>query len=274
MPHPVPGTAGIPASWVEDVVVMPFNDLEAVERILDREAPSLAALIVEPVLGVGGIVAARPGFLAALREMTAKRGILLVLDEIVSLRLAQGGGQEYFGVVPDLTTVGKIISGGFPMAAFGGRADIMDLLDPRSRAAAVPQSGTFTAAVIACAAGLAGYQAFTPEVLAHIDSLADDLRTRTRALFGRLDIDAQIIGIGSLFNIHFTREPIESYRVVARSDHKRRALLSLALMNRGIFLTPRGQGCVSSVMTSADVDAFVDALSVALTDDMACLPPR
>jgi glutamate-1-semialdehyde 2,1-aminomutase len=267
-PHGVPGSDGIPKEWADDVVVLPFNDIGAVERILDREASSIAALIVEPVTGVGGIVAARPGFLAALREITSRHGILLLFDEIVSLRIALGGGQAYYGVRPDLTMVGKIVSGGFPLAAFGGRADIMALVDSRAHPPRVPQSGTFTAAAACCAAGLAAYGAFTKETLSHVDALALDLRTRTAEILDRLDVDAQVIGIGSLFNIHFTRERIDDYRAIARSDLKRRGLLSLALMNRGIFLTPRGQGCISSVMTSSDVDAFVSAVEVALVEDL------
>lgn len=268
MPRSVPSSAGIPEAWAEDVVIMPFNDAGAVERILDRQAGSIAALIVEPVMGAGGVVTARPGFLAALRETTARRGILLIFDEIISLRVALGGAQALYGVRPDLTTVGKIIAGGFPMAAFGGRADVMALLDPRAGAASIPQSGTFNGAAVCCAAGLAGYGGITPEVQARIDGLAEDLRGRANALFRRLGVRAQAIGIGSLFNIHFSDEPLDNYRAVARGDRHRVALLALALMNRGIFLAPRGMGCTSSVMTAADVDAFLTALEGALVDDL------
>lgn len=266
-PRSVPESAGIPTHWAEDVLIMPFNDLASVERLVDRHAGELAAVIVEPVMG-SGVVAARPGFLAGLRELTARHGILLILDEIISLRVALGGAQARYGVRPDLTTVGKIIAGGFPMAAFGGREDLMALMDPRAGKPAIPQSGTFNGAAVCCAAGIAGYGGITPEVQARIDALGEDLRTRANALFRRLGVAAQAIGVGSLFNLHFTAEPIESYRAVARGDRARGALLALALMNRGVFLAPRGMGCISSVMTGAEIDAFLNALEGALVEDL------
>jgi glutamate-1-semialdehyde 2,1-aminomutase len=267
-PRSVPTSAGIPADWAEDVVILPFNDAAAVERILQRHGAAVAALIVEPVMGSGGVVAAAPGFLAALRDTTARRGILLIFDEIISLRVALGGAQALYGVRPDLTTLGKIIAGGFPMAAFGGRADVMALLDPRGGTAPIPQSGTFNGAAVCCAAGLAGYGGITPDVQRRLDGLGEDLRTRANALFRRLGVRAHAIGVGSLFNIHFTDAVPTEYRAVARGDRERVALLALAMLNRGVFLAPRGMGCLSSVMTAADVDAFVTALEGALVEDL------
>jgi glutamate-1-semialdehyde 2,1-aminomutase len=267
-PHSVADSAGIPPDWVEDVAILPFNNLPAVERILGLYPDAFAALIVEPIIGAGGIIVPRPVFLQGLRDLTAKRGILLIFDEIISLRVGLGGAQELYGVRPDLTTLGKIISGGMPMAAFGGREDIMALFDPRQGPPAISQSGTFNAAAICCAAGVAGYGAITPVVQTHIDRLAEDLRTRANALFRRLDVPAQVVGVGSLFNIHFTKEPIVDYRAVARGDRKTLSLLVLALMNRGIFLAPRGMGCTSSVMTTVEIDAFLTALEGALVEDL------
>jgi len=267
-PNSIADSAGIPNEWADDVVIMPFNDLGAVERLLDQHAGALAALIVEPIIGAGGVIVPKPGFLQGLRDLTAKRGILLIFDEIISLRVALGGAQQLYGVRPDLTTLGKIISGGMPMAAFGGREDIMALFDPRQGPPAISQSGTFNAAAVCCAAGVAGYGAITPGVQVHIDRLAEDLRTRANALFRRLHLPAQVVGIGSLFNIHFTEGPIVDYRTVARGDRKTLSLLVLALMNRGIFLAPRGMGCTSSVMTPAEIDAFLTALEGALAEDL------
>lgn len=267
-PHGVADSAGIPPDWAADVVILPFNDLVAVERILDRHPGAIAALIVEPIIGAGGVIAPRPGFLQGLRDLTAKRGILLIFDEIISLRVALGGAQELYGVRPDLTTLGKIISGGMPMAAFGGREDIMALFDPRPGPPAISQSGTFNAAAVCCAAGVAGYGAITPAVQAHIDRLAEDLRARANALFRRLQVPAQVVGVGSLFNIHLTEAPIVDYRAVLRGDRKTLSLLVLALMNRGIFIAPRGMGCTSSVMTPAEIDAFLAALEGALVEDV------
>ena len=267
-PHSIPDSAGIPQEWADDVIIIPFNDPASAERILGRQAGSVAALIVEPIIGAGGVIAPRAGYLQALREITRQHGILLIFDEIISLRVALGGAQALYGVQPDLTTLGKIISGGFPMAAFGGRADIMALLDPRQGPPPIAQSGTFNASVVCCAAGVAGYGAITPGVQAHIDGLGGRLRAEATALFQRLKVPAQIIGVGSLFNIHFTDEPIVDYRSVVRGDRKTVSLLALALMNRGIFIAPRGMGCTASVMTQAEIDAFLAALEGALVEDL------
>ena len=267
-PRSVPDSAGIPSDWAEDVIIMPFNDAAAVERILDRHAGTVAALIVEPIIGAGGVIAPLPGFLKTLRDVTSARGILLIFDEIISLRVSLGGAQALYNVRPDLTTLGKIISGGFPMAAFGGRADIMALLDPRSGAPAISQSGTFNAAVICCAAGVAGYSAITPAVQVQIDDLAERLRREGNALFRHLKVHGQIVGVGSLFNIHLTDEPIINYRSVVGGDRKTLSMVALALMNRGMFIAPRGMGCTSSVMTHKDVAAFLQALEGALIEDL------
>ncbi len=267
-PHSLPDSAGIPPNWAEDVAIMPFNDAAAVERILGRHAGTIAALIVEPIIGGGGVIGPFPGFLQALRNLTTRRGILLIFDEIISLRVSLGGAQALYRIRPDLTTLGKIISGGFPMAAFGGRADIMALLDPRQGAPAISQSGTFNGATVCCAAGVAGYGAITPIVQMHIDQLAEDLRTRANALFRRLKVGAQMVGVSSLFNIHLTEEPIVDYRSLVRGDRKTLSLLALALTNRGIFIAPRGMGCTSSVMTAAEIDAFLHPLEGALVEDL------
>jgi len=214
------------------------------------------------------VIAPQPGFLEALRDLTARRGTLLIFDEIISLRVALGGAQALYGIRPDLTTLGKIISGGFPMAAFGGREDCMALLDPRQGPPPIAQSGTFNAAAICCAAGVAGYGAITAAMQTHIDALAADLSTRTNALFRRLRVPAQMVRVGSLFNIHFTDEPIVDYRSVMRGDRRCLSLLVLALMNRGVFLAPRGMGCTSSVMTATEVDTFLGALEAALVEDL------
>ncbi len=267
-PVGIPDSAGIPADWVNEVVILPFNDVDSVERILDHHAGNIAALIVEPILGAGGIIAPHPGFLPALRTLCDKRGIILIFDEIISLRVSLGGAQDLYGVRPDLTTLGKIISGGLPMAAFGGRANLMSLLNPCEGTPPIPQSGTFNGAAICCAAGVAGYGGIDSEIQSHIDSLADSLRGRANDLFRRLEIKAQMVGVGSLFNIHFTDEPITDYRCVARSNREAVNTLALAMMNRGILIAPRGMGCISSVMTTADLENFLSALEGSLVEDL------
>src|SRR5205814_7834395 len=140
------------------------------ERILRRRASSLAAVIVEPVLGAGGCIPPEPGFLETLRRVTQELGILLIFDEVISLRVAHGGAQQRYGVTPDLTTMGKIVGGGLPVAAFGGRADVMEVLDPRRGDGSLPQGGTYNGNPLGMAAGVAALGELTPEVYEEPDS--------------------------------------------------------------------------------------------------------
>jgi len=158
-----PDSIGTPAWALEQVVVLPFNHPDAAEAIIRREAASLAAVILEPIIGAGGVIAATPEFLERLREVTRELGILLIFDELISLRVAPGGAQQLYGVTPDLTTMGKIIGGGLPVAAFGGRADVMELLDPR-REVNLAQGGTYNGNPLGMAAGVATMTELTPDV--------------------------------------------------------------------------------------------------------------
>src|SRR5436189_2047405 len=153
-PRAAPDSMGTPGWALEEVVVLPFNNASAAERIIRREGSRLAAVILEPIIGAGGVIPATPEFLRRLRDVTHELGILLIFDEVISFRVAPGGAQELYGILPDLTTLGKIIGGGLPVAAFGGRADVMELLDPR-RPGFLPQAGTLNGHPLGMAAGVA-----------------------------------------------------------------------------------------------------------------------
>src|SRR5438046_7761528 len=153
---------GTPAWALEQTVVLPFNNPDAAEAIIRREAGELAAVILEPIIGAGGVIPATVDYLKRLRDVTRELGILLIFDEVISLRVAPGGAQQLYGVTPDLTTLGKIIGGGLPVAAFGGRADIMELLDPR-RTPNLPQGGTYNGNPLGMAAGVAAMKELTPD---------------------------------------------------------------------------------------------------------------
>src|SRR5438067_7928290 len=158
-----PDSMGTPAWALEQTVVLPFNNPDAAEAIIRREAGGLAAVILEPIIGAGGVIAATPAYLERLRSVTAELSILLIFDEVISFRVAPGGAQQLYGVTPDLTTLGKIIGGGLPVAAFGGRADVMELLDPR-REPSLAQGGTYNGNPLGMAAGLATMRELTPDV--------------------------------------------------------------------------------------------------------------
>lgn len=259
-PRAVAAGDGVPPVLLRQVVVLPWNDAEAATRLLERHARELAAVIAEPVQGAGGIIPPAPGFLPTLRAVTERLGILLILDEVITFRLGPGGAQALYGVRPDLTTFGKIIGGGLPVGAFGGRADVMAVFDPRGGRPRVAQGGTFNANPVTMAAGLATLEALTPEAYAHLDGLGERLRTRVRALFEARGVEATVTGVGSLFCLHWTRGPVVDYRSSRPGDPDRPLRTYLGLLNEGIVLSQRGMGAVSVPMTEADVDRFVEAL--------------
>lgn len=266
-PAIIPDAVGISPSIVGQMVILPFNDLENTERLILQNKSELACVLVEPILGAAGVVPARKEYLKFLREITQQHGILLIFDEIISFRVHLGGAQELYGIRPDLTTLGKIISGGYPVAAFGGREDIMALMDPRGGKPKIPHSGTFNGIPVGMAAGLAAMEALTSEAMDRINRMGESLRARITETFQKQDIKAQVTGVGSLFNIHFSEEEILDYRAVQRGDIKSRNRLFFALLNRGIFLASRGLGCISTPMTEAHLEHFNAALNEALVED-------
>lgn len=266
-PKPVAGSAGVPPAVLKHVVVLPWNDPDACEKILAREGDSLAALLVDPLLGIGGVLPPAGGFLERLRAMTERTGTLLIFDEVISFRVAPGGAQERFGVRPDLTTLGKIIGGGLPVGAFGGRADVMAAFDPRQGRGRISHGGTFNANPLTMAAGVATLEALTPERYRQLDALAERLRSGVTALLRRLKRPGQVSGVGSLFCLHWTKKKLSDYRSSRPADPGEPLRVFMGLLNQGVLLTQRGLGCCSAAMTEADADRFVAALERVLESD-------
>lgn len=264
-PRPVPDSAGTPAVALADTIVLPYNDPGSVERILRRHEKDIAAVIVEPVLGAGGVIPAEHEFLKELRAVTRELGIILIFDEVISLRIAPGGGQEYYGVMPDLTTMAKIIGGGLPVGAFGGRADLMALLDPRTPDS-IPHGGTYNGNPLGMTAGLATLKELTPDVYAELNRKGEWVRGKLREVFDAHDIAAQVTGVGSLFNIHFTSVPVRDHRSMRMSNPQMLRDLFLALINHGILMAPRAMGSICTPMTQADLQDFVDAVDEITTE--------
>ena len=260
-PKPVPASAGVPPAVLKHTVVLPWNDPEACEQIIEAEAPNLAAVLVDPLLGIGGVIPPADGFLPRLRALTERHGIVLIFDEVISFRIAWGGAQERFGVRPDLTTFGKIIGGGLPVGAFGGRADIMSSYDPRKGAARISHGGTFNANPATMAAGVATLNALTPEAYARLDALGERLRGGVTRLLAATRRKGQVSGVGSLFCLHWTPEPLSDYRSSRPKDPEAPMRLFMGLLNEGILLTQRGLGACSLAMTEEDIDRFVNALA-------------
>ena len=261
-PTAVPGAGGMSPHAAEEVVILPYNDETAVERLIVRHAHELACVIFDPK---AGILPQRPEFVQFLRDVTQRHDVLLIVDEIVSFRAGRGGLQGEYGIRPDLTTLGKIIGGGFAVGAFGGRADIMDLLDNTRGGTGFHQSGTFSAHPVTMAAGLATLKQLTPEAFAHVNGLGDKLRTGLNDRFARERVAAQAVGVGSLFSIHFSREPVVDYRSLARADKALANRAFLSLLEQGYYLS---QGLTMSAlslpMEPRHIDGLIDAVGRAI----------
>ena len=260
-PKSLAWSAGIPPAVLKHTVVLPWNDAEACEQILEAEGPQLACLIVDPLMCNAGLLAPAEGFLERLRAASERHGIVLIFDEVISFRVAWGGAQERLGVRPDLTTFGKIIGGGLPVGAFGGRADIMNFYDPRRGGARISHGGTFNANPVTMAAGVATLNALTPEAYARLDALGERLRGGVTRLLAATRRKGQASGAGSLFWLHWTAEPLTDYRSARPKDAEAPMRVFLGLLNDGILLTQRGLGACSHAMTDTDVDRFVNALA-------------
>ncbi|HET9781893.1 MAG TPA: aspartate aminotransferase family protein [Candidatus Dormibacteraeota bacterium] len=260
-----PDSLGTPDWVLEQTVVLPFSNPDAAESILRRHGSEVAAVILEPVIGAGGVIAATPDFLQRLRALTSELGMLLIFDEVISLRVAPGGAQQMYGVTPDLTTMGKIIGGGLPVAAFGGRADIMEMLDPR-REGSIAQGGTYNGNPLGMAAGVAAMTELTPDVYDDLNRKGARVAELLREVFASHDVPVQVNAVGSLFALHFNADPVVDYRGVAASDKKRMRDFFLALLNHGVLMAPRGMGSLSTPMGEADIERFVDAVDGAVAE--------
>jgi glutamate-1-semialdehyde 2,1-aminomutase len=255
-PQGVLDTAGVPQNTLENVLVTPLNDIEAIERLMRERGSEIAAIIVEPVMGSAGMLPADQAFLEALRALTIEHGSLLIFDEVMTFRLEPGGVQEHYRVRPDLTTFAKIIGGGFPVGAFGGRAEVMEQFDP-SRPAPLWQSGTFNGNLVTMAAGVAAMEAYTADQVAHINTLGEQLRSGLREIVTEQGITATVTGYGSFVGVHLGVDSITCYRDAARADKGLARLLHLALLGEGIYAAPRLMMCTSTPMTTETIDTVL-----------------
>jgi glutamate-1-semialdehyde 2,1-aminomutase len=266
LPLPRVETNGVPLSVLDSVAVARFNDLESVEDILKAKSGQIAAIITEPLMNTAGIILPEEGFLSGLRELADRYGVLLIFDEVVTLRLHEHGYQGKTGVLPDLTAVGKLIGGGLPIGAFGGRAEIMQRFDP-----AMPNgfhhSGTFNGNPLTMAAGIASVKALTPQAIDHINQLGAALRQGIDDAFAETGIHGLATGEGSLAYVHWTAGKITSAADVVRWKQKAGELprlLHMELLNLGIFSANRGLFNISTPMTGEVVDHALEAFRNAL----------
>jgi glutamate-1-semialdehyde 2,1-aminomutase len=267
-PNSVPIDASIPQSALDDVVPCPYNEPELARALIEAHAHELAAVIVEPVLGSMGMLPATTEFLTALREATASHGIVLIFDEVITLRLADGGAQSIHGVMPDLTAMGKIIGGGLPIGAFGGRKDLMRVFHP-DEAEPVMHASTFSGNPISMAAGAAAMSQLNPQMIEHVNGLGERLREGFNAAFTTNGIRGQAVGVGSLSNIHLTDARLngarDSIAAMMRSGRVNQ-LLHLSMLRRGVASASRLMYCTSAAMAAAEIDHAVSAMNDALIE--------
>ncbi|HTV43442.1 MAG TPA: glutamate-1-semialdehyde 2,1-aminomutase [Candidatus Sulfotelmatobacter sp.] len=254
-----PDSAGVPADFAKHTIVLPFNDADAVNAAFAANGNQIAAIIVEPVPGNAGLYLPREGYLEFLREVTKARGALLIFDEVMTgFRLAPGGAQERFGISPDLTCFGKIIGGGLPVGAFGGRADIMDCLAPLGP---VYQAGTLSGNPIAMAAGLAALAELGRRVYTALEKSGRHLETGMREAAKAAGVPVQFNRCGSMFCAYFTNEPVWNLADAMKSDRARFSKFFHGMLHEGIYLAPSQfeAGFISTAHMPADVDATIRA---------------
>lgn len=255
-----PVSPGVPSGAAGDTYVLPYNDLAAVKRVLDADGPAIAAVIVEPVAANMGLVPPADGFLPGLRTLCDEHGALLVFDEVVTgFRVSSGGAGAHFGVVPDLVCVGKVVGGGLPLAAYGGRRDVMEHVSPAGK---VYQAGTLSGNPLAAAAGIATLQATAESGFYDtIDAATLRLHEGLRAAAAEVGVTAQPVYLASLLCTFFSDAPPTEHASVKRSDTVRFAKFFHAMLERGVYLPPSQFECwfVSAAHTDDHIDRTIDA---------------
>ncbi len=255
-----PDSAGVPAAFTQHTLVLPYNDVETVKTAFAANRGQIAGIIIEPVPGNAGLYLPKPGYLEFLSEITKAEGALLIFDEVMTgFRLAKGGAQERFGIAPDLSTFGKVIGGGLPVGAFGGRAEIMDLLAPLGP---VYQAGTLSGNPVAMAAGLAALEEllFT-DAYCRLEDLGAQLEAGMKEAAKSAGVAMQFNACGSMFCGYFTGEPVHNVAEAMKSDREKFKRFFQGMLNEGVYLAPSQfeAGFLSTAHTSADIEKTVRA---------------
>jgi glutamate-1-semialdehyde 2,1-aminomutase len=261
-----PDSPGVTAATARDTLVARFNDLGGVRAVFAEQGPAIAAVIVEPVVGNMGVVTPQPGFLEGLRTLCTEHGALLVFDEVMTgFRVARGGAQELYGVRPDLTALGKVIGGGLPVGAYGGRRDLMGLVAP---AGPMYQAGTLSGNPLAMAAGLATLRAIEADrtLYERLETLGAQLEHGLREIVTRRGLAARVQRIGSMWTLFFTADEVRDWTTAAACDRARYGRFFHAMLERGVSLAPSQfeANFISAAHTTEDVVATVEAARAAL----------
>ena len=256
-PTPAPESSGLVGADGR-LIVLPFNDARALRETVEARHREIATILIEPMANRMGLILPDKAFLEEARALCDRFGIVLIFDEVIAFRVGYHGAQGESGVAPDVTTLGKIVGGGFPVGAIVGKSTILDLSD-LSKQTRVTHAGTFNANPVTSVAGLATMRTLTPELFDHINELGAYARKKLSAVCDGLPL--QVTGEGSLFKITAVDRPIRNYRDAAMANKAWEATASLALLTEGFLVTPNLAGCVSAVTDRAQADAFIDAFA-------------
>jgi len=258
-PLDIPESGGLTSGTLRDTIVLPFNNIEETKRKIKNER--LAAIIIEPVQGAGGCIPAEREFLKGLRELCNENGTLLIFDEVITgFRLAPGGAQQRYGVLPDITVMGKILGGGFPIGAFAGRKAIMNHTNPilYERPKFSFHGGTFCANPVTMTAGLATLRLLQDgQLLDELNKRGNKLRQELADIFRKNRVDVKVTGLDSLFHTHFTREKVKDVRDVFRADRGKLLDYHMHLIMNGVFFLPKRTGALSTAHSENDIEKLL-----------------
>ena len=265
MTHGIPTSAGVPESYASETLVADYNDIESVEKFFLANPTSIAAIIIEPVAGNMGVVPPAAGFLEDLRKLTEDNGALLIFDEVITgFRVGPNGAQGLYGITPDITTMGKIIGGGLPVGAYGGRKDVMEMVAPLG---AMYQAGTLSGNPLAVSAGIATLTELQkPGTFEKLDTLAQRLTEGLTKAFQAVEMPSTINRIGSMFTGFFNGGPVAGLAHAEGSDTEMYGRYFHAMQEQGVYIAPSQfeAGFVSTAHTEADIDATIAKASAAL----------
>lgn len=260
----LPDSLGIPVDTTKNTLTVPFNDEEALTELIEKEGENIACIIMEVVMGNIGCVEPKDGYLEFLRKITEENGIVLIFDEVITgFRLAIGGAQEYYGVTPDMTTLGKIVGGGLPMGAFCGKKEIMELVAPNGP---VYQAGTFSGNPISVQAGLSTLKQLNKDFYTSLNKKGEFLRSNIRDIVDELSLDISPVGLGSMFQIYFNPNEVTNYAEAQESDSERFLVYFRQLLKEGVFIPPSQFECnfISSAHEMEDLEKTANAIRESL----------
>ncbi|AGA09638.1 aspartate aminotransferase family protein [Sinorhizobium meliloti] len=261
IPIPTPTYRGTPSSVADEVHLLRFNDVEGLERRLSAASDRIACVLIDPMPSRAGLLPPEPTFIEALSETAHKYGILIVADEVLNLRQGYAGASPRYGLKPDLVTAGKIIGGGFPIGAIGGREEVMRVFGTENAQPLLPQGGTFSANPVSMAAGLAAMEAMTPDAFDRLEAMGERLRAGLRASIASRDARFSVTGAASLFRIHPKRVAPLEYRDAHLSAEEAWIMrtMSRSFLEAGILLPYGAAACLSTPMVHSDIDRILSA---------------